>query len=120
MLQPKLLLLLVLSISCKHNSGQNNHLQKDAVVAANSVADNFSNQQKIKFDSIKLTDFIIKYPQLISFKKELDSFYFNRQYAYAWFDDNGLIEQAANLYNHTQNITNEGIKKNYRTKLNLH
>ncbi len=79
MLQPKLLLLLVLSISCKHNSGQNNHLQKDAVVAAaNSIAGNFSNQQKIKFNSVKLTDFIVKYPQFISIKNELDSFYFNR------------------------------------------
>ncbi len=121
-LQPKLLLLLILSISCKHNSGQNNHLQKDtAVAASNSIVGNFSNQQKIKFDSVKLTEFLIKYPQLISFKKELDSFYFNRLYAYAWFDDKGLIEQAAHLYNHTQNITSEGLKNKspYQTEFAL-
>ena len=111
MLQLKLLLLLALSISCKQNSWQNSHLQKSAFTAAvKSIAGNFSNQEKVKFDPIKLTEFIVKYPQLISFKKELDSFYFNRQYAYAWFDDKGLIEQAANLYNHIQNLTGEGLK----------
>lgn len=122
MLQLKLLLLLALSISCKHNSGQNNHLQKGAfTAAANSVAGNFSNQEKVKFDSAKLTEFMAKYPQLISFKKELDSFYFKRQYAYAWFDDKGLIEQAANLYNHIQNITGEGLKNKlpYQTEFAL-
>ncbi len=119
--QLKLLLLLVFIISCKQNSGQNSHLQKDDAAAANSVAGNFSNQQKIKFDSVKLTDFLVKYPQLISFKKELDSFYFNRQYAYAWFDDKGLIEQAAHLYNHTQNMTSEGLtnKLLYQTEFAL-
>jgi murein L,D-transpeptidase YcbB/YkuD len=110
-LQPKLLLVLLLCISCKHNSGQNNRSQKDsAAAAANNIAGNFSNQQKIKFDAENLTNFMVKYPQLNSFKNELDSFYYNRKYAYAWFDEKGLIEQAANLYNHTQNIGREGIK----------
>ncbi len=121
-LQQKLLLLLILSVSCKHNCGQNNHLQKDNVTAAAiSIAGNFSNQQKIKFDSVKLGDFMVKYPLLISFKNELDSFYFKRQYAYAWFDDKGLIEQAANLYNHIQNITGEGLKNKlpYQTEFTL-
>ena len=121
-LQSKLLLLLVLNISCERNSGQNKFGQIDSTAAAaNSIAGNFSNQQKIKFDSVKLTDFMVKYPQLISFKKELDSFYFNRQYAYAWFDDKGLIEQAANLYNHTQNIISEGLKNKlpYQTEFAL-
>ena len=123
MLQPKLFFLLVLVISCKYNSGQNNFLRKNdtALAAANSVAGNFSNQQKIKFDSVKIAAFMATYPQLASFKKELDSFYFNRQYAYAWFDDKGLIEQAANLYNHTQNITAEGLKNKlpYQTEFAL-
>ncbi len=112
MLQLKFLLLLSLCISCKNNSGQNNHSQKDAdAPSVISIAGNFSNQQKIKFEAFRLSDFIIKYPQLLDTKKELDSFYHKRDYAYAWFDDKGLIEQAANLYNHTQNLATEGINK---------
>jgi hypothetical protein len=28
---------------------------------------------------------------------------------YAWFDNNGIIEQAGNLYNKIQNIEDEGL-----------
>ncbi|MEO8764278.1 MAG: L,D-transpeptidase family protein [Ginsengibacter sp.] len=112
--KPKLLFVLLLCISCNYNNGQNNHPLKDSAVAgttkADNIAGNFSNQQTIKFDAEKITNFLTKYPQFASIKKELDSFYLNREYTFAWFDDNGLIEQAGNLYNHIQNIHSEGIK----------
>ena len=101
MLKPQLIFFLLLCISCKNN-GQSNQLLKDSVAAqtAKTIAGNFSNQQTIRFDPEKISVFFKIYPQLTSIKKELDSFYFNRHYAYAWFDDKGLIEPAANLYNH--------------------
>ena len=111
--KPKLLFVLLLCIFC-NNNGQSNYSLKDSTAAAtpkiNSIAGNFSNQQTIKFDSVKITVFFTKFPQLTSIKKELDSFYHNRQYAFAWFVDKGLIEQAGNLYNHIQNISIEGVK----------
>ena len=119
MLKPQLIFFLLLCISCKNN-GQSKHSLKDSVAAqtAKTIAGNFSNQQTIKFDAEKITVFFKIYPQLTSIKKELDSFYFNRQYAYAWFDDKGLIEHAANLYNHIQNRSSEGVvnKLFYKTK----
>ena len=119
MLKPQLIFFLLLCISCKNN-GQSNQLLKDSVAAqtAKTIAGNFSNQQTIKFDAEKITVFFKTYPQLTSIKKELDSFYFNRQYAYAWFDDKGLIEPAANLYNHIQNMSSEGVanKLFYKTE----
>ena len=110
--EPKLLFFLLLFISC-NNSGQSNHsLQTNNTGTSQkirNVAGNFSNQQKIKFDADKISVFFIKYPQLNKVKKELDSFYYSRQYTFAWFDEKGMIEQAGNLYNHIQNTSNEGI-----------
>jgi murein L,D-transpeptidase YcbB/YkuD len=109
----KLILLLLTCISYNSNSAQNDHSQKDAAVDTpkiNSIAGNFSNQQIIKFNPEKITAFFIKYPQLIFIKKEIDSFYHNREYAFAWFDYKGMIEQAGNLYNHILNMETEGVK----------
>ena len=91
---------LLLCISCNNNSKKNNESAKDAsneeIANENSIVGNFSNQQTIKFDSAKIATFFSKYSQLNSIKKELDSFYHNRQYVYAWYEDNGLIDQADN------------------------
>jgi murein L,D-transpeptidase YcbB/YkuD len=111
--KPKLFFALVFCISCNSNSGQNSHPRKDSTVASssiNSVAGNFSTQQTIKFDPEKITAFFIKYPQLNEVKKGIDSFYHNRQYACAWFDEKGMMEQAGNLYNHIVNLDTEGVK----------
>ncbi len=106
--------ILLLCISCNNNDKKNNESLKDSsdeeISRENSIAGNFSNQQTIKFDSVKITTFFSKYSQLNSIKKELDSFYQNRQYVYAWYEDNGLIDQADNLYDHIQNIGSEGVK----------
>ena len=111
--KPNLLFVLLLCISC-NNKGQSNQPQKDAAAGfttkTNQIAGNFSNQQTIKFDAVKIPIFFTKYPQLNAVKKELDSFYNHRKYAFAWFDNNGMIEQAGNLFTHITNINNEGVK----------
>ena len=68
-----------------------------------------SPQQIGKLTSEKITKFFKKYPLLASVKNPLDSFYRHRQYAFAWFDAQGLNEQAAGLYNHIQNIGSDGL-----------
>ena len=74
-----------------------------------SIPGNFSTQTLLTFDSSQLAVFLEKYPLFTGFKTNLVSFYRNRKYAYAWFDEKGLIEQAVNLHNRINNITDEGL-----------
>jgi murein L,D-transpeptidase YcbB/YkuD len=69
----------------------------------------FSSQTKLKFDSSEISTFLKTFPQLISYEKEMRRFYRKRNYAFAWFDQQGLIEQAGNLYNKIETIADEGV-----------
>ena len=69
----------------------------------------FSSQTEIKFDSININSFLDSFPRFKIFKQQLLNFYKNRNYAYAWYDENGIIEPASNLYNRIQNISDEGL-----------
>jgi len=63
----------------------------------------------LKFDKKLIDSFLLRYPQIKQYKKDIDTFYHKRNFAFAWYDNNGLIEQAANLYNRMQNIGEEGL-----------
>ena len=77
--------------------------------ARQTIAGNFSSQTKLHFDSSALEDFLGKYPEFASYSPDLKRFYDGRKYAYAWYDSNGLIEQAGNLFNRFQHINQEGL-----------
>ena len=68
-------------------------------------------QTILRFDSAAIPAFLRKYDSLGTFRKELLSFYKNRNYAYAWFDSEGLIEQSADLYNRILHIEEEGLPR---------
>ncbi len=74
-----------------------------------SIPGNFSTQTTLTFDSAAIPAFIAKFPELRYYKKEMEAFYHGRDYSYAWFDGAGIIEQAGNLYNRLNNLTEEGI-----------
>ncbi len=74
-----------------------------------TVQGNFSTQTTRVFDSMILVKYLDSFPLFSEIKKDLNSFYENRNYAYAWFDEKGMIEQAGNLFNRVKNIGNEGI-----------
>jgi murein L,D-transpeptidase YcbB/YkuD len=74
-----------------------------------SIPGGFSDQTQLHFDSTLLPAFIQHYPAFSPFKKELEIFYSKREYAYAWYDKNGLIEQAGNLFNRIMNISDDGL-----------
>jgi murein L,D-transpeptidase YcbB/YkuD len=74
-----------------------------------SVQGNFSTQTRRVFDSLVLEKFLDSFPLFSEIKKDLNSFYKRRNYAYAWFDEKGMIEQAGNFFNRVKNISNEGI-----------
>jgi murein L,D-transpeptidase YcbB/YkuD len=101
-------------LSCNGNSAEKPFVPKkdtipSAVKADPSIPGNFSAQTRLRFDSAELTAFLVKYPELKEFGKEMGRFYRGREYAYAWFDEKGLIEQTSDLFSRIENITDEGI-----------
>ncbi len=116
-----LLLLLSFSLltilnSCSTNNAKNTsavdtlsrlEMQKDP-----SIPGSFSTQSVLKFDSSIINTFMDSFPAFKEFEKDIYTFYQGRQYAYAWFDENGLIEPAHNLYNRIEHIADEGLEVN--------
>ncbi|MEX0636352.1 MAG: L,D-transpeptidase family protein [Ferruginibacter sp.] len=74
-----------------------------------TVKGNFSAQNKQLFDSAAISAFLDSFPKFRVLKNELISFYQGRKFAYAWFDEKGMIEQASNLYNSIKNIQDDGL-----------
>jgi len=80
-----------------------------AIIADPSIAGNFSTQTQLTFDSSRLDSFLKKYPLFHPYSKDLKKFYSMRRYAYAWYDNKGLIEQTEDMYNRIVNIHDEGL-----------
>jgi len=74
-----------------------------------SVAGSFSNQTLHHFDSSAIKSFLKKYPDFSPFANDLRKFYRHRDYAYAWYEDSGLVEQAVSLHNRFLHIKDEGV-----------
>jgi L,D-transpeptidase YcbB len=83
-----------------------NHLKK---VSMAGIAGSFSQESSLRLDSGDLDDFFGRYQIPAAFKRDIKDFYHKRHYAYAWYDVNGQLEQAGNLYNRIQNLPAEGI-----------
>lgn len=81
---------------------------------------NFSEQTKLKFDSSAISSFFKSYPKLKIFENDLTRFYSRRKFSYAWFDKDGIIEQAGNLFNKLENIQEEGLPQKLYYKEELH
>ena len=111
--------ILIINFSCEGNSKQQNQANKDSVSSnINSQTSKINQLQRPPFDSTSIVSFIEQYPQLSPLQKVLDSFYHKRNYAFAWFNTNGIKFEAENLYNHVVNITSEGLRDNmpYKTE----
>lgn len=76
-----------------------------------TVPGNFSNQSKLLFDSTRIGDFLNHYPAFKIYSGQIARFYRNRHYAYAWFEQGRMIEQAGNLANRVLNLASEGISQ---------
>ena len=95
---------ILLTASC-----QNKQLPKPEPKIDESIPGNFSSQTEKKFDSIAVAKFLDSFPALKSMAPDIRTFYKNRDFAFAWFDSTGMIEQAANLFNRLKNISDDGI-----------
>jgi murein L,D-transpeptidase YcbB/YkuD len=74
-----------------------------------AIPGNFSAQEKLRFDSTRIGRFLASHDSLAAFRRNIQQFYRNRGYAYAWFDEEGLIEQAGILYNRVLHLETEGL-----------
>jgi L,D-transpeptidase YcbB len=108
-----LLLLTAYFTACKNSSAEHKNILQDTVPKLTekdiTIPGNFSSQRVLKFDSSFIDSFLQHYPKLQPYKKDIDTFYYKRNFAFAWYDNAGLIEQAGNLYNRMQNINEEGL-----------
>jgi murein L,D-transpeptidase YcbB/YkuD len=77
--------------------------------AARDIAGNFSDQSTLRFSANRLDSFFARYDSLRSFKTDLTNFYTPRNYAFAWYTDSGLTEQASHLYVRLENLPEEGL-----------
>ncbi|UKJ05784.1 L,D-transpeptidase family protein [Solitalea lacus] len=113
----------VLLSSCVGKHNKPNLKPVDTIINVSNwnrtIPGNYSSQTAIHLDSITLNNFINKYPLLSSYQTDITKFYKNRNFAFAWFDRKGLIEQASNLNNRVQHLDEEGLngKIPYDSKL---
>jgi len=97
--------------SCNDGGVKANTQKDSSTVSVNdpSIPGSFSTQTKLKFDSHAIQQFLDSFVAFRVFEHDIRSFYQSRKYAYAWFDENGLVEPANNLYNRIMNIDEEGL-----------
>ena len=109
------MLLIIVQTACHNNEKKPSPGNTDSTITKQkqmqdaSIPGGFSNQTVLHFDSNAIQLFLKRYPAFKKFENDLHSFYRQRKYAYAWYDNNGLIEQAGNLYNRIININEEGL-----------
>ncbi len=74
-----------------------------------TIQGSFSDQQQLTFDSTALRNFLHQYPVFEAYRTELETFYRDRRFAFAWFEGETLIEPAGNLLNRIAHLPEEGI-----------
>ena len=104
---------ILINVSLSSCGQPNNKEAKQLIAQKNqwevSIPGSFVEHNKITFDSVEIKSFFKKYPQLKTVEDDVIVFYSSRDYAYAWFDNGKLIEQAGNLFNRIINLESEGI-----------
>ncbi|WPU91046.1 L,D-transpeptidase family protein [Mucilaginibacter sabulilitoris] len=113
-----LLIVCILTLfSCKQEKKYNQLSKADSVKKkitkewSKTIPGNFSDQTKAVFDSSQIAAFLKKYPAFNAYANDINLFYSKRKFAYAWYANNVLIEQAGNLSDRLTNLQNEGIYK---------
>ena len=85
-------------------------LRKRAIKDWNkTIPGSFSEAQVLFFDTLKIAAFLKEKPELAIYAPEIRKFYAGRNFAYAWYNKKGLIEQAGNLADRVRNLLQEGV-----------
>jgi murein L,D-transpeptidase YcbB/YkuD len=112
-----LILFIFNTFSCRqlikqHEQTKADTIKKKIVKEWNkTIPGNFSDQTKAVFDSTEIIKFLNKYPAFGPYAKDIRVFYSKRKFAYAWYVNGQLIEQAGNLSDRLTNLQSEGIYK---------
>ncbi len=82
---------------------------KERMMGVSALPGNVSDQSAVTFDSSLIIPFFKRYPATPECKKDVEMFYSQRRYAFAWYDGKGMTEPAGNLYNRIKNLSQEGL-----------
>ena len=94
-------ILLVNIVGCKNALTSKKNIFRDTTI---TKATSFNT---LFFDSIQVTNFLLIHPELSAYENQFNDFYKARNYQYAWFDKDGITDQAAHFLNLLNNDNNE-------------
>ncbi|MBK9730938.1 MAG: L,D-transpeptidase family protein [Chitinophagaceae bacterium] len=86
-----------------NRAAKNNQVQTDSSLIEPVSVNN------LFLDSIAVADFLIKHPEFKNQQEQAWKFYQRRNYQFAWFNNDGITEHAANFMNMLMNYREEGI-----------
>ncbi|HUM45549.1 MAG TPA: L,D-transpeptidase family protein [Chitinophagales bacterium] len=88
------------------NSASKN--KEDAITADSSLIEPIS-VNNLFLDSVAVAGFFETHPEFINQSNQVWKFYTTRGYQFAWFNNDGMVEQAAHFMNMLVNYREEGI-----------
>jgi L,D-transpeptidase YcbB len=93
-------------IGCKGNKKESDsyRLKQDTIIIS------FDKKSNFVLDSLFFDSLSSKLPELADYTEQARRFYSNREWSYAWFNENGLREHAGFLFQFLQNTRLEGIR----------
>ena len=76
-------------------------------------------EDRIAFDSAKLTTFFEKHPDFKKYEKDINELYNKEDFHYVWYDQDGRVDFAEVLYGKVNGIKEEGVvvKMPYKTEV---
>ena len=104
-LKSLVLVLLLVSVSCRH-------LESEPIAVVTPVLPIDDSIQKVvpaRFDSTLVAPFFEQYPKLRYLQPAIKALYQNRHYEHLWYDSKGLNEFAYVLYDKINNLEEEGV-----------
>ena len=108
-------IIILLAYSCTNNVDKKDNKYGNRFETLNDtlppqyVAGNFIDSTSQVFDSLSIGKFYASNPELNSVRKNVEKFYSNRNYSFAWFNKNELSEQANILFNRIMYINDHDI-----------
>lgn len=96
------------NVSCKNkpeNKKEISVLPRPVVIVDDSY-----NHSDIPFDSTLVAPFFAKYPDLKSFRSDVETLYRKHHFQYLWFDEKGINELGELLLDKINNLEEEGVQ----------
>jgi len=113
LLIPSVILSLMFMVQCKKSEQKMNEEPLVAMEVSERgesvIKSIFHPLSGIQLDSTKIEGFLIDHPDFKKYEQDFYEFYGHRHYNYAWFDQQGMIEQTMVLYHHLQSEDDDGI-----------